>query len=385
MNTKEKSPLTDLENADCLTGTMMGGIALKSPHFGQGKRRRLVFEDRDCHYHAISRVAGGDLLFGDVEKEAFRKLMRRLEKFCCVEVQNYVVMGNHFHILLRVPEREKVMARFSGGSVEEKEVKLLEHLRLLYSSAYLKQLKTELAVMREKNMDDLYVKTMTSYFDRFCSLERFMKELKERFSRWFNKRHGRRGTLWQERYRSILVEDGEALRVISAYLDLNPVRAGLVDDPKNYRWCGYAEALGGSKRARKALCRVLGIAMDSWTKGGEGTYRRLFLVEGIEAGEKVKASEKKQGRKYRRRGIDREKALAELREERSGLSMAELLRCRLRYLSEGVVLGSRDFVEGAFAERREWFGEKRKLGANELPIANRGLCVLRNLKRQIIE
>ena len=62
----------------------MGGIALKSPHFGQGKRRRLVFEDRDCHYHAISRVAGGELLFGDVEKEAFRKLMRRLEKFCCV-------------------------------------------------------------------------------------------------------------------------------------------------------------------------------------------------------------------------------------------------------------------------------------------------------------
>ena len=78
-----------------------------------------------------------------------------------------------------------------------------------------------------------------------------MKELKERFSRWFNKRHGRRWTLWQERYRSILVEDGEALRTISAYLYLNPVRAGLVDDPKDYRWCGYTEAMGGSKRPEK--------------------------------------------------------------------------------------------------------------------------------------
>ena len=61
MKIRTKPPLTDLQKADCLTGTMMGGIALKSSHFGQGKRRRLVFEDRDCHYHAISRVAGGEL------------------------------------------------------------------------------------------------------------------------------------------------------------------------------------------------------------------------------------------------------------------------------------------------------------------------------------
>ena len=63
-----------------------------------------------------------------------------------------------------------------------------------------------------------------------------MKELKERFSRWFNKRHGRRGMLWQDRYRSVLVEDGDALRTMAAYIDLNPVRAGLIDDPKDYRW-----------------------------------------------------------------------------------------------------------------------------------------------------
>jgi len=47
-NEKEaKLELTDLERADCLTGTMRGGIALKLPHFGQGKRRCLIFEDRD--------------------------------------------------------------------------------------------------------------------------------------------------------------------------------------------------------------------------------------------------------------------------------------------------------------------------------------------------
>jgi len=63
---KEKPDLTDLEKADCLTGKMIGGIALKAPGWGSGKRRRFVFLDRNCCYHVMSRVAGGDLLFGDV-------------------------------------------------------------------------------------------------------------------------------------------------------------------------------------------------------------------------------------------------------------------------------------------------------------------------------
>ena len=53
----------------------------------------------------MSRAAGGNLLFGDIEKEAFRKLTRRMERFSGVEVLTYAVMGNHFHLLVRVPER----------------------------------------------------------------------------------------------------------------------------------------------------------------------------------------------------------------------------------------------------------------------------------------
>lgn len=211
-----------------------------------------------------------------------------------------------------------------------------------------------------------------------------MKELKERFSRWFNKRHGRRGTLWQDRYRSVLVEDGEALRTMAAYIDLNPVRAGLVDDPKDYRWCGYAEALGGSKRARRALCVVLDATVASWDATGREAYRRLLLGEGIEAGEEMKESERRGGRGFRKRGISRERALAELQKGKA-LSKAELLRCRVRYFSDGLVLGSRDFVESVFREKREWFGEKRKTGARGLPVEGAGLFSLRDLKTQALE
>ena len=377
MKKQEKAELTDLEKADCLTGKMLGGIALKAPGRGTGKRRRFVFDDRTCCYHVMSRVAGGDLLFGDVEKEAFRKLMRRMERFSGVEVLTYAVMGNHFHLLVRVPEREKFLRKFEKGSKVAREERLFEHLKLLYSRAYLTQLKAELEVMKGKKMDELYEKTIAGYLERFCSLKHFMKELKERFSRWFNKRYGRRGTLWQERYRSILVEDGEALRTMAAYIDLNPLRAGLVDDPKDYRWCGYAEAMGGSKRARVGLCRVLGVAMDSWGEVGRETYRNLLLGEGIESGREEKTRKRKAGA-FLKRGFDRKKALQELREGGS-LSRGELVRLRVRYFSEGLVLGSRSFVEGVFREKREWFGKKRKIGARGLPLKDEGLFALRSL------
>lgn len=381
---QEKQVLTDLEKADCLTGKMIGGIASKAPGWGSGKRRRFVFDDRDCHFHCMSRTTGGDLLFGDIEKEAFRKLMRRLERFSGVEVLTYAVVGNHFHLLLRVPEREKFLRRFKKGSRLEREDRLFDHLKLLYSQVYLTQLKAELAVMTEKGMDELYEKTLQGYLSRLCSLEHFMKELKERFSRWFNKRHDRRGTLWQDRYRSVLVEDGEALQTMAAYIDLNPVRAGLVDDPKNYRWCGYAEALGGSKRARRGLCVILELTVATWESTARETYRRLLLGAGIEASEEVKESEMRQGSKYRRRGMNRKKVLAELREGKA-LSKADLLRCRVRYFSDGLVLGSRDFVEKAFLEKREWFGPKRKSGARGLPVEGENSFSLRDLKVQALE
>lgn len=216
MKNQEKRELTDLDKADFLTGKMLGGIALKSPGFGSGKRRMFVFEDRTFCCHVMSQVARVDLLFEATEKEVFRKLMRRMERFSGVEVLTYAVMGNHFHLLVRGLERAMFLAKFLEGSREQQENRLFDHLKLLYSTAYLKQLKAELEVMCANKMDDLYEKMMKGYLDRLCSLKHFMKELKERFSRWFNKRHGRRGTLWQDRYRSILVEDGEALQTMAA-------------------------------------------------------------------------------------------------------------------------------------------------------------------------
>ena len=85
-----------------------------------------------------------------------------------------------------------------------------------------------------------------------------------------------------DRFKSMLVEGkGKALRTMVAYIDLNPVRAGLAKDPKDYRWCCYAEALGGSRRAQRGLCKAIGKPVDGWqTAGAAEAYRCILFDEG---------------------------------------------------------------------------------------------------------
>jgi putative transposase len=209
---------------------------------------------------------------------------------------------------------------------------------------------------------------------RFCDLSLFVKEVKERFSRWFNKRRGRRGTLWMDRFKSVLVEGkGEALRTMAAYIDLNPVRAGLVKDPKDYRWCGYAEALGGSRRAQRGLCKAIGKPVDGWqSTGAAEAYRCILFDEGREVRDA-------QNETVVERGMTAESVRAVLA-ERGRLSAAELVRVRVRYFSDGAVLGSKAFVEGIFEAQRDQFSPKRKRGAKRIAETDAPLYALRQLK-----
>ena len=105
---------------------------------------------------------------------------------------------------------------------------------------------------------------------RMHDVSEFMKTLKQRFTIWFNHTHDRYGTLWAERFKSTVVEGREAaLRVTAAYIDLNPVRAGIVEDPKDYRWSGYGDAVGGSTEAREGIVEAVRGTYDgslNWRK-----------------------------------------------------------------------------------------------------------------------
>jgi len=70
---------------------------------------------------------------------------------------------------------------------------------------------------------------------RVHDLGEFMEALMQQFTRWYNSKNDRTVTLWEERYKSVIVEDGIAAKMMAAYIDLNPVRAALVADPAGER------------------------------------------------------------------------------------------------------------------------------------------------------
>ena len=199
------------------------------------------------YYHCLSRVIERRMAFGRDEKEMFRRMMRKVEVFSGVKILTYAVLSNHIHILAHVPRRAKIS-----------DAELIRRLRVLYGKTFVDQYEALLKQAR-KDGNKAYVNHLRDkYLYRMYDVSQFMKTLKQRFTMWYNRRAGRRGTLWEERFKSILVQDSEqALVLMASYIDLNPVRAGIVKDPKDYRYCGYAEAVGGLKQARAGLRSVM--------------------------------------------------------------------------------------------------------------------------------
>ena len=329
---------------------------------------------KPVNYHCVSRVVDRRFVFGERECEAFRMFMRMYENFSGCRVLSYCVMSNHFHLLLEVPPMAE------GGLSDEE---LLKRLSGLYSEAFVAGVATELAEARKvategsESVANTRVAEIHARFTyRMHDLSQFMKGLLIRFTRWFNRVHSRKGTLWEERFKSVIVESGVAARTIAAYIDLNPVRAGMVKDPADYRWSSYGEAVGGGakgngKKAREGLVRAyscdqgVGFEAEKW-RDISRLYRRLM---GLALGRKPgRAEVAKTGTTL---GQSTKNTVEMLESEDNetvlkDLGMARMLHCRVRYFTDGAVIGSKEFVNEAFAKARERFGPKRKTGARRL-------------------
>ena len=324
--------------------------------------------EKPAIYHCISRVVDRRFVLDEPERERFRMLLRMMEGFSGCRVLSYCLMSNHFHVLLEVPP-------MPGEGISDDE--LLRRLRSLYREGEVLEFEEELADARRavaagRAKPEKVEEIRNRYLYRMHNLSEFMKSLLIRFTLWFNRRHERSGTLWEERFKSVIVESGIAARTMAAYIDLNPVRAGMVKDPAEYRWSSYGEAIGGGargngKRAREGLVRAClshegaGFEAERWPEVSR-IYRRLMgiaLERGGHAGEGTKTK--------RRGGITKNRAemLAAKDNETMlpDLGMAEMLCHRIRYFSDGAVIGSRAFVDEAFAAARERFSEKRRDGA----------------------
>ncbi len=323
--------------------------------------RRLKVSGRAAVYHVMTRTVNGELLFKDREKEILRKMIWQVADFCGVDVLTYCIMSNHFHVLLRVPDRAAVSDR-----------ELMRRYQVLYpkptkyQEASVEIMEAQLEAGGEE-AEEIRRKLLA----RMTDVSEFMKAVKQRFSVWYNRSHKRYGTLWAERFKSVLVEgQGNPLQTMAAYIDLNAVRAGLVEDPKDYRFCGYAEAVAGVVEAKRGLIKI-------WTDHGakridSALRMHRMLIFGKHASEPSLSE------------MTRQRALEILDQEDGELPKSVMLRCRVRYFTDGAILGSSEFVRGFTGAWQMERGRKHPPKVNTMRGTKWGdLAVIQGLRRQV--
>ena len=322
-------------------------------------------------YHCMTRTVNGEMLFKDREKEMLRKMLWQVADFSGVEILTYCVMSNHFHVLVRVPEPEDLS-----------DAELMRRYKVLYPKPT-KYQTASTKVMEEKLQEDgeEAEAIRKKLLARMSDVSEFMKTVKQRFSVWFNRNHRRYGTLWADRFKSVLVEGSDnPLQTMAAYIDLNPVRANIVEDPKDYRFCGYAEAVAGGKQAKLGLAFI-------WVD----SMKLKKMKDGSHAFDEVLSAHRmlifgKGSHPWTHKGklIDHDTAVKVLDKQQGLLPKTVLLRCRVRYFTDGAILGSAEFVRGFTGAWQIERGRKYPPKVNKMYGTNWGdLAVIQGLRRRV--
>ena len=149
-----------------------------------------------------------------------------------------------------------------------------------------------------------------------------------------------------------------------------------MNEPEEYRWCSYAAAVGGMRLARSGIVSAVSYEKKITWKQALERYRKFMY--GV--GQEVKGDATPDGYEKSKGGFS-QREIEAVWEAGGKLTIAQVLRCRIRYFTDGIVLGSQSFVDDFFARQRDSFGEKRTSGGRRMKAAQWGeLRVLRDLK-----
>ena len=300
---------------------------------------RMVIDDETTVYHVMSRTALDGFPLGDIEKDFMLDLIRRYSSLYLVEIIGVCIMGNHFHLLVKMfPEY-----KFSDEEIEKRFV-------AFYGA--------------DREFADGLIPSLRQ---KLSSLSEFVREIKVGFSRYYNKHHNRRGYFWGDRFKSVLVDKGETLINCLAYIDLNPLRAGIVDRPEEYRWnsLGYHLQTGnkGNFLSLDFGLKAFGV-LDA--KERLRSYRRYVYEAGaINRPGKMQA-----------KVID-DKIIAKERKKEFEISRTRRFRYRTRYFTDSGIIGSKEFVSKNYQRFKHLFYSKHE----KKPKPIKGLDGVYSLKR----
>ncbi|HHT9137489.1 MAG TPA: REP-associated tyrosine transposase [Candidatus Wunengus sp. YC60] len=181
--------------------------------------RPLRLEFEGAFYHVTSRGNLRDrIFFDDKDREKFLDILRRTKQRYGYLLHAYALMGNHYHLFLETPR---------------------------------------------------------------ANISQIMQNINTSYTVYINKRHKRAGHLFQGRFKGIIVDKETYLIVLSRYIHLNPVRAGMVENPEDYRWTSYKEYIGACKGKESMVDTAETLSSFSKTKTAAMKVYREFVTEGI--------------------------------------------------------------------------------------------------------
>ena len=289
---------------------------------------RLKPEGVDTFMHVYNRTVGSssEFPFGNAEKEEFIRRLKALDRYYAIDVLAVQVMGNHFHGIIHIPAEPP--------SNEDAAKRYSEHHNGKLSIDPDGAACTELAL-------------------QLRDVSRFMSDLQQPFTRWFNRTRTRRrrGHLWAGRFKNTVLENGLAVWDCWKYVEMNPVRAHMVNTPANYRFCSFGEwAATGENPFSDAVDKHL-----------MPIFRGLLRVKNQE---ELQTEMRKEF--ARMKALDDRKhpnaigsAIAVAAEKEPFTTRTDR---RVRYWVEGLVIGSELFVKTTMANARGIAAvKKRKL------------------------
>lgn len=308
--------------------------------------------------HLVSRTNNGEWIFNRREKMKFLSLVRQAAEFCGLKLLTFVLMITHPHLFTENPEWKE----------DPDDAEILRRFRVLNPGREkYRGMSLELVEMHLRENTEFGIEWRRKQLAQMGDISQMMKIVKQRFTVWFNRVHRRTGTIWGGRFKNSLVEeDSGAFLAMAVYIDLNPVRAGIVRDPKDYAFSGYADAVAGNEQSRKGIMRI--VEMPTWDKA-QAEYRKLLYAVGT----KVKANAASIAIE------DFEKVVA----ERGQISLAEALMCRIRGFTDSLAFGSAEFVAKHLETFQKANNRKRRSQPKPMPAVTDwgGLCTLRGLRR----
>ena len=180
-----------------------------------------------AYYHLMSRTNDRRFLFekGGVKAQLV-DVLKRAAAFSGVEIDAYVAMDNHFHVVCKVVR--------GGAPVPEEE--LVRRVAALKGGLAAERLATHWKDLRQAGMEAAVQEEQERLRSRMNDISAFMKTFKETFNVWYKRERRYTGTIWSGRFTSTLIEGDRYRATCMRYVYLNPVRAGVVTQAAHYAW-----------------------------------------------------------------------------------------------------------------------------------------------------